>query len=91
MATSALTDRRITKVGGEKQNRNKALNIKVFKTDHIFDKAVCSQIINLFSLKMSFNSLLFRQSTQIWVGEEVQAVSWMQGIFECQPKYLNLL
>lgn len=91
MTTSALSDRSITKVGGEKQNRNKALNIKVFKTDHICDKAVCSQIINLFSLKMSFNSMLFRQSTQIWVGEEVQAASWMQGVFECQPKYLNLL
>ena len=77
MTTTALTIRRISKVGGGKQNRNKALNIKVFKIDQICDKAVCNQINNLFSLKMSFNSLLFRQSTQIWVGEEVQAVSWM--------------
>lgn len=79
MRTPALTGSRITKGEKKKQNRNKDLKTKIFNIEHIWDKTECNQINNLFSLKTFFNSLLCRQPTQMLVGEEVQAVSWMRG------------
>jgi len=49
--------------------------IKIFYTDHDFDKAECNQDGNISFIKRLFNSLLFRQQAHILVGEEVQAVS----------------
>lgn len=82
------------KSAGKKRKIGKGLIIKIFNTDHIWDKTECKQVNNIFSLKLLFNSLLFRQPLHTLVGEEVQAVSWMRGMFEahqCQQKYLNLL
>lgn len=52
----------------------------MFNRDHIWDKTEWNQVNNLF-LNMLLNSLLFRQPTQILVGKEVQAVSWMRVMF----------
>lgn len=57
---------------------------KIFYIDHICDKAECNQACNLFFIKHTFNSLLFRQQAHILVGEEVQAVNWMGGVLEAE-------